>query len=316
MAKEILVSVLGRRMGLDVNGNLIIDGVQVAPTPNPTGAEDYFVDGNVSATGKGDSWESPYSTLAEAIAASNVSIALTANRWWARRNRIFVVADSLAETLVAFPTKTDIIGMGAFNGNSKPGLTGHHVPAVESYSTRWINMHFTAVAAAAPMFTLAGASGVGGSQFYGCTFDATIGTVTEAILATASLGLEVIGCEFIGTFATDYIGFGAGEAGRALIQSNRMLAVAAIGIVADSGMTTTWPALIQDNDIHATGLVVDDNADLFYGTKNRMVTDADPGADSLGAMDVNADRWLDNKLTSSAGTERNADYPFASQFTS
>ena len=283
---------------------------------NPSGGQDYFVDGNVSVAGDGTSWASPYKTLAAAIAASNISIALTTNRWWARRNRIFFAADVLTETLTAFPTKCDIIGVGSYDGNTKPGLTGHHNPATESYGTRWFNVQFNAVATATAIMTLAGATSVAGPQFHGCTFNATAGTVTSAILATAVPGLQVIGCEFIGTFATSYITFGTGEAGRTLIKGNRMIGTSAIGIVAGAGMTSTWGVQIDDNFIHATGLVVDDDSDLIFGTRNTMITDADAGVDALGAMDVNKSFWSNNKLTGIAGTEENADFPFAVQFTS
>ncbi len=47
---------------------------------NPYGGQNYFVDGNVSATGDGLSWDTAFLTLTEAITASNTSIALTANR--------------------------------------------------------------------------------------------------------------------------------------------------------------------------------------------------------------------------------------------
>jgi hypothetical protein len=96
-----------------------------------------------------------------------------------------------------------------------------------------------------------------------------------------------------------------------------MLGTAAMGIIADAGMTgTTGTHLIDGNIIHSTGLVVDDNSDLFFGTNNTMITDADAGADALGAMDVNKSFWSNNKLTGIAGTEENADFPFAVQFTS
>ena len=75
----------------------------------------YYVDGNVAATGNG-SPDHPYATLAEAITASDASIGLAANRWWARRNRIYVCGDALSENLVKFPTKCDVIGCGSYDG--------------------------------------------------------------------------------------------------------------------------------------------------------------------------------------------------------
>jgi hypothetical protein len=246
--------------------------------PNPTGAMDYYVDGNVSATGSG-TLASPYSTLAEAIAASDTSIALTANRWWARRNRIFFVADVSTENLVKFPTKCDVIGMGSYDANTKPGLYGRHLPVGEAYGTRWFNVHFKALAHASPIITLTNAAG--GIKTIGCTFDGTLGTMTSAILATASPFLEVIDCDFIGTFVVSYISFAAGEAGRTRIIGNRMLGTAAKGIVSASA-TASWKPLIADNIIMATGKPIDDGDSIFFVVNNRLMTDINIGTTTDG----------------------------------
>jgi len=247
--------------------------------PNPTGAMDYYVDGNVSATGTG-TIDSPYLTLAEAVTASDTSIALTANRWWARRNRIFLMADTTTENLVKFPTKCDVIGLGSYDGNTQPGITGRHLPVGEAYGTRFYNIHFKAVAHASPIITLTNASS--GIQFHGCTFDGTAGTMTSAILATASPFLIVDGCDFVGTFVTSYITFGAGEAGRTRIINNRMLGTAAKGIVAPGTTTASWMPLIQGNTIRATGKPVEDAAGVFYVVDNRMMTDVNIGTTTDG----------------------------------
>lgn len=267
----------------------------------------YYVDGNVSATGSG-SPDHPYLTLAEAITASNTSIALSANRWWARRNRIYVCGDALSENLTAFPTKCDVIGCGSYDGFTKAGLSGRHVPASESYGTRWFNMHFKAVAHASAIHTLAGASSVSGTQFIGCTFDGTLGTMTSAILATAVPFLNVIDCDFMGTFVTSYISFGAGEAGGTRILGNRMLGTAAKGIVAPNTTTASWKPLIQGNSLHATGLTIDDDSDLFYVVDNRLMTDANIATTTDG-YDFNLALASGNILTGATGVA--ATVPFA-----
>jgi hypothetical protein len=248
--------------------------------PNPSGAQDYFVDGNVSVTGNGLSLASPFVTLAEAIAASDISIALSANRWWARRNRIFIMGDTLTEDLVKFPTKCDVIGLGSYDANDKPGLYGHHAPVGESYGTRFINIHFKAKAHASPVITLTNeASGI---KVIRCSFDGTLGTMTSGILATASPFLEVLDCDFFGTFVTSYITFGTGEAGRTRIIGNRMLGTAAKGIVAGGGMTASWIPLIDGNIIRATGQWIDDDSDKFAITNNRGITDVDTTTSTAG----------------------------------
>ena len=239
----------------------------------------YFVDGNVSATGNG-TIDHPYSTLAEAIAASDAAIALSSNRWWARRNKIYACGDTLTEDLVKFPTKCDIIGVGSYDANTQLGLYGHHAPVGECYGARFYNVHFKAKAHASPVITLTSATN--GLQFHGCTIDGTLGTMTSGILATASPFLVVNDCDFVGTFATSYITFGAGEAGRTRITNNRMLGTAANGIVVGADATAFWMPLIQGNTIMATGKPIDDAASIFFVVDNRLMTDINIGTTTDG----------------------------------
>lgn len=232
----------------------------------------YYVDCNVAATG-GGSPDHPYATLAEAITASDAAMALAANRWWARRNRIYFCGDVSAEDLVKFPTKCDVIGCGSYDGNTQAGLSGHHAPVGESYGTRFYNIHFKAKAHASPVITLTNATS--GLQVHGCTFDGILGTMTSGILATASPFLVVNDCDFVGTFVTSYITIGAGEAGRTRITNNRMLGVAAKGIVVGSTAKAAWMPLIQGNAIMATGKPIDDAASIFFVVDNRLMTDID-----------------------------------------
>jgi hypothetical protein len=256
-------------------GNLITPGC------NPSGGLDYFVDGNKSVNGTdGLSWGRAYNTLATAIAASDISIAATRNRWWARRNRIFVVGDALSENLVKFPTKCDVIGLGSYDGFTRAGLSGRHLPVGESYGTRFFNIHFKALAHASPIITLTNAAA--GPQFRGCMFDGTLGTMTSAILSTACPFLVVDDCDFMGTFVTSYITFGAGEAGGTQITRNRMLGTAANGIVAPGTTTASWMPLIQDNVIRATGMPIDEDAGVFYVVNNRLITDINIGTTTDG----------------------------------
>jgi len=267
-------------------------GLQVSRTdlkqitaPNPSGADDFYVDGNVDATGSG-SKDYPFSTLAEAIAASNTSIALSSNRWWARRNRIFCMGDALDETLAQLPTKCDVIGVGSYDGYTKCGLSGNHSSAAESYGTRFFNMHFLADATASAIFTLAGANSASGIQFHECTFDGTKGTVTSGILSTAMPFLGVFNCEFKGPFATSYISFGAGEAGGATIQGNKMSGSLAKGIVLGGTTTASWEMFLIENFIKTVGIWVDDDADVLHVINNRAITEVDCATYTAG-FDMN-----------------------------
>ena len=234
----------------------------------------YYVDGNVAATG-GGSPDHPYATLAEAIAASDAAMALSTNRWWARRNRIYACGDTLTEDLVKFPTKCDVIGCGSYDGNTQCGLYGHHAPVGECYGARFYNIHFKAKAHASPVITLTNATS--GLQIHSSTFDGTLGTMTIGIQATASPFLVVNDCDFVGTFVTSYITFGAGEAGRTRILNNRMLGTAAKGIVAPAQTTASWMPLIQGNTIMATGKPIEDAASIFFVVNNRLMTDINIG---------------------------------------
>jgi hypothetical protein len=256
-------------------------GNQITPGCNPSGGLDYYVDGNKTVNGPdGLSWGRAFSSLATAIAASDVSIAATRNRWWARRNRIFVVGDALSANLVKFPTKCDVIGLGSYDGFTRAGLSGRHLPVGESYGTRFFNIHFKAVAHASPIITLTNAAS--GPQFHGCAFDGTLGTMTSAILSTACPFLVVDDCDFMGTFVTSYISFGAGEAGGTRITNNRMLGTAAKGIVAPGTTTASWMPLIQGNTIRATGKPIEDASGVFYVINNRMSTNINIGTTTDG----------------------------------
>lgn len=265
----------------------------------------YYVDGNVAATGSG-SPDHPFATLAEAITASDASIALAANRWWARRNRIFACGDTLTENLVKFPTKCDVIGCGSYDGNTQLGLLGQHAPVGESYGTRFFNVHFKSPATAAPVITLTNATS--GLQIHSSTFDGTLGTMTIGIQATASPFLIVNDCDFVGTFVTSYLTFGAGEAGRTRITNNRMLGTAAKGIVVGSTATASWMPLIDGNVLKAVGLTIDDDADIFAVTRNMLMTDANIATTTAG-YDFNLALSAGNVLTGLNGVA--AQVPFA-----
>lgn len=279
-----------------------LDGTDITPGVNPSGGMDYFVDNNYgSSAGTGLSWESPKKTLAQAITLSNANVAADARnygRGWATRNRIFYRADTETADLVIFPNKCDVIGVGSYDANDKPGITGNHVPAnAGNYGTRFFNIWFKAPADASPIVTLANTSS--GVQFINCTFSATA-TTTIGIQATASPFLKVIGCRFEGAFVTSYITFGTGEAGGTEIMNNRMFDSAASGIVAGSGMTSSWASLIDGNTISAATMVINDDANttgLFYVTNNRLISAANATTAFVAGIDIALERSAGNYFT-------------------
>lgn len=291
-------------------GNLTVDkifnasGNDITYGANPAGGMDYFVDNNYGSTGNdGLSWETPLKTLAAAVTLSNANIAADKRaygRGWASRNRIFYRADTEAATLAAFPNKCDVIGVGSYDANSMPGITGHHAPVnTGNYGTRFINVKFNATATNTAVVTLVNSSS--GIQFIGCEFDFTAGTVNGAILATASPFLKVIGCRMRGACDTAYITFGTGEAGATLIQGNIMSGSSAAGIVLGAGTTASWEMIIDNNFIEAATLVIDDNSDsgtgIAYVTGNKLISLAASTTAYTENIDINIARAAGNYLT-------------------
>lgn len=280
----------GGPLSLDSDGKLIRAGI----------GREFFVAGNWGVdTNDGSSWDKAFKTLAAAIAANNADVA--ADKYgWATRNRIYLSAGTTTETLVAFPNKCDVIGVGSYDANDKPGITGHHAPVnAGNYGTRFINIWFKGVKTASPIITLA--SSTSGCQFIGCTFDGAVGTLTLAIQATASPFLKVIDCDFFGPFATGYIKFGAGESAGTLIEGNRMAGSSGYGILNLSTTTSSYPSYLKNNIITVvtTGICIDDDADLWFTVGNRCANGATLTnyAGRTGIVDLNEDKAIDNICT-------------------
>lgn len=280
-------SVGSGEIGVDSAGRLIATGV----------GRDYYVAGNYgSDENDGSSWNKAFATLAAAITASNAFIAAGAHGW-AARNRIFLSADTTTESLTVFPNKCDVIGVGSYDANDQPGITGMHAPVnTGNYGTRFINVWFKGTAVASPIVTLVSSSS--GIQFINCTFDATAGTMTYAISATASPFLKVINCDFRGAFATGVIYLGTGEAGRTIIDDNTMSGSLGKGIVCASDMTTSWASFARRNTIQCAGQWADDDSDLLYVIDNRAITAIDCATYTAG-FDINQLRASGNLQTGS-----------------
>ena len=265
---------------------------------------EFFVSNNFgSDSNEGDSWDAPFLTLAAAITANNADVA--ADKYgWDTRNRIYLTSGPTTESLVAFPDKCDVIGVGSYDANDKPGITGLHAPVnAANYGTRFYNIWFKATAVASPIVTLA--STTSGCQFIGCTFDGSAGTVTLGISQTASPFLKVIGCDFFGAFATGYISQGTGESAGTLIEGNRMSGSSGYGIKNVTGTTTSYPSYIKDNivAVTTTGICLDDDANggagIWHTIGNRVINAATLTnyAGRTGIVDLNEDLAVDNICT-------------------
>jgi hypothetical protein len=255
----------------------------------------YFVDGNSGNDGNdGLSWDTPMKTLAVAFAASHADIASGANRW-ARRNTIYIAGDSFEEDLIIFPQKTDIIGVGSYNGHAGPNILGNHVPVNAGFGCRWYNVNFEPVTAGVIM-TLTNACW--GAEFHGCTFRAE-GTLvaTIGILTTATNHLRIIGNRFLGGFTTAAISIAAGAVDDMIIDSNLVLGSDAGGILVTGTTTITGKrkAIMSNNYVYCDNVALDDGADsTFVVIHNRLVT-----AGALGGTShvITAAFAVDNIIT-------------------
>lgn len=276
---------------------LASQGVPLFGSGRDISGSTYFVDNNSgSDSNDGSTWDTAFKTLPKAVTISNADIARGSDRW-ARRNTIYYCADTETADLVVFPNKCDVIGCGSYDANTKPGITGNHVPVnAGNQGTRFINIWFKAPADASPIVTLASTSS--GVQFINCTFSATA-TTTTGITATASPFLKVKGCRFEGAYVTAAISIGAGEAGGTEIVGNDILDSAAVGILVNASATTSWRSVIKNNLIQAATLTIDENADLFYIIGNYMISAAacTTVATCAEASDINAKRAAGNYLT-------------------
>lgn len=229
----------------------------------------YYVENNAG----NDAWDGlsvdrPFKTLAKAIAVSNIDINRRGR--WAKRNTIYYFADTETADLVVFPNKCDVVGCGSYDANTKPGITGNHVPAnTGNYGTRFINVWFKAPADASPIVTLANTTS--GCQFINCTFSATA-TTTHAIQSTASPFLKVKGCRFEGATVTAAISILAGESGGTEIEYNYFTDGAAVGILINSATTSSWGSFIAHNIIKSATLTINDASDLYHVVDNDLIS--------------------------------------------
>ena len=269
------------------NGNEVFTiGPGGAQFPNPSGGQDYFVDLNASSassavamaahdlTVDGTSWSSAFQLIESAITASNISIGLTANRWWARRNRIFVCGDGITESLTVLPEKTDIIGVGS-DLYPFPRVTGVHNIAVAKVSVRFINMGFQATGTG-DLFQIPAACH--GLQFIGCTFTAASGANAKALEITDSAHVRIIGCDFLtaaggvtGIFARAVSLEGTASIHDFVATDNRIICAASAFVLAAGELNGS---LVARNYIkqHGADVAVNDASNECSFVDNRIIS--------------------------------------------
>jgi len=255
----------------------------IFPGANPYGALDYYVDGNTTNTTQdGLSWATAFDTLAEAITASNTSIALTANRWWARRNRIFVCGDQeIDEDLTVLPEKCDIIGVGS-DLFPFPRIIGNHTFAVAKTGVRFINLGFYAEATGDLMVFPTSCHGL---QILNChMYPKTTSTKALEITSSAHVRIEnniiTVGAGAMANIFAVGISIEGTVCHDTMILNNKITATAGIAVV-EAG-AVAMGSVIEGNTIRAVALAIDDNSDDFQIVNNRWMTDINTGTSTDG----------------------------------
>lgn len=268
----------------------------------------YYVDLNVAATGSG-SPDHPFATVAEAITASNASIGLAANRWWARRNKIFVCGDGITENLTVLPEKCDVIGCGS-DLVPYPRIIGHHTIALAKVGCRFINIGFTLDGTGVGLTIPAGCHGF---QILGGMLQPSLAGNTVGVQITDSALFKIQGFEIHqnpGAYGTGICAVGISVAGIAsthqfLIDDCFVEATEGIDVVANS---PAYGSRIKNSIIKATVLTIDDNSDTVIVTDNRLITAANIATTTDG-YDFNLALASGNILTGLNGVA--ATVPFA-----
>jgi hypothetical protein len=294
---------------LDQDGRLS-SNLAMQPFTSKTGQVGvFYVDGNITSSGDGKTWQTAKKTLTEGLALAQTYQSTSANRAWAHRATVYCCGDSFTEDLVILAEKTDVIGVGSADSLKKPQLIGNHVPiTTNTWGCRFINWQFSEADAGA-MWTLTAPSA--GINFIDCDFSVRGAVATHGILMTALGYANVVieGCYFDAYpsgFTTGAIVIGAGLGDKIVIRNNSINADK--GVVIDSGYTNVaGTCLIDNNVIHTTGIGVDDDSDLAIVSRNMFISDADN--DTIGnIVDSNVKLAVGNIVTGDSSTQT---HPFA-----
>jgi hypothetical protein len=280
MSYTIQKSIIGPRLGLDKDDNLLVKGQVIGnyqTSPNVFGSnigKDYYVAGNYgSDSNSGRSWSNPFLTVAHAMAVSHADIATSPN--FANRNRIWISGDEFTENLTAFAQKTDVIGVGSDNGIPTATIIGHHAPVAAAYGARFINVNFQVDSGIG--VDLVG--NTGGAQFLYCYFSADGGTT--GVRATGGTDFNFIGNTFrywSGTWSTAAISLATGGSPRTIITDN-YITDSTVGILVNAGRTGTG-SIINNNLVVSTGITINDASSTFYVTNNTLISGGTVGANS------------------------------------
>lgn len=268
----------------------------------------YFVDGNKSDdSGDGTTMTTAFKYLATGLAASHAQISSSANRAWAKRNRIYVVGDAITEDLTKFAEKTDVIGVGSTGQHPRTRIKGTHVLEATTSDTyhacSWHNIEFYGQDNGIIMDIPANQNG---QSFYNCVFTNT-GTNTYGIRAVSSHDMEIVGCRFdpntisVG-FSAAAIQINAGIVTNFLLQDCRIWS-SGIGLDFNPTVDTGRNCWAIDNVMRTVGMGIDSDSDHVMSLiciGNRMVTRVDTETYTAG-FDFVESQAVGNVITGSTG---------------
>ena len=260
----------------------------------------YFVDSNSGANGDGSSFDSPFNTLAQALALSHADIA-SGSAGWAARNVIYYKGDGNTELLTKLADKTTVVGVGSTDGNGSARIKGVQTIAGTYNGTRFVNMEFIAASDTVIGMTLP--TECGGIEFYGCTWLPGGASNTIALRATAVTALKVIGCEFNGWWNvgwdTTCIDIPTGAVHGVIIQGNRFNNQVGSALITAASSTSDG-CFFQDNTCVTSAIAIDDVSDNLYVINNTFVVGT-TNADNTGT-NFNILKAARNVVTGSNGT--------------
>jgi len=211
----------------------------------PISGKTYFVS-KYGSNQDGSTWAKAYTTIAAAIAASNISIAVTANSLG--RNRIFIDGAETAweETLSVLPNRCDVIGVGTTYGNPVR-IKGAQAITTTCMGCRFYNLYWYNPTAGVHFSLVDNCAQI---EFYNCIFRSAPGvTSTIALKVGAQYNFKAIGNRFIGNPAyTIGIQFD-GNCAFGEVRDNFICATATGISIAAAAATSDYQLLIKDNVI-------------------------------------------------------------------
>lgn len=290
-----------RRVGINrVAGGIEIDGNLVAGNIESPWGTTFYVDSGKSTSGNGRSWKNTFSTIQEAITASNAQVDWSATPWLV--DNYILVAPGLYEEELTPAYSCHIIGQGVLgtDGSAEIHPTSGSALAGTGLNMHLVNLRFE-TETAVPVIDFGICNNV---IIEGCEIVSGIaGLATHGISTENASYLQVRKCYFPfgggGSGLTHAI-YAAGGADKYFhacrIVDNDIVGVRSggVGIYIQSNCTATQ-AIIKDNVIviGGTGIGIDDNNGGSFCCRNIVsIAGAGTAIDHAGGAKMTVDNHV------------------------